>query len=51
MMMSHIHLVVFAYILQGTPAAKPDGKALSSGQEASIKIPLPPESLTGGALP
>ena len=38
-MMSHIHLVVFAYILQGTPAAKPDGKALSSGQEASIKKP------------
>jgi hypothetical protein len=39
MMMSHIPLVVFASILQGTPTAKPDGEALSSGQQASIKKP------------
>jgi len=38
-MISHIPLVVFASILQGASSAKPDGKALSSGQETSIKKP------------
>ena len=37
MMLSHIPLVVFASILQGTSSAKSDGKTVSSRQQVNKK--------------